>query len=273
MRVFSRLCARFPGWLPMCFFARTRFLEVCATTFLVDRAGICPHIARRVIGTRGTRCAQNINAPTVGTGGRSYCLGFRVYGKRETQLMLKRISLTMSIDLNYWRREEREREREKREREERECVQRGSEVTNYCNMPRGGGFARGWRAVALGQRRRGWAQRWAVRCAHPTPPTLWGRVGGVGEGARRRGFCSAPRTQRQGRGIRGRKAKCGQFSGASNEPIFAAIGARGAAPRRLQCAVDATSVAVRCRRRVHAHVHFAAVFHIKTLPVLGRSRV
>ena len=35
-----------------------------------------------------------------------------------------------------------------------------------------------------------------------------------------------------------RAAKCGQFSGASNEPIFAAIGARGAAPRRLQCAID-----------------------------------
>jgi len=33
----------------------------------------------------------------------------------------------------------------------------------------------------------------------------------------------------------------------------------------------ATSVAVRYRRRVHAHVHFAAVFHIKILPVLGRS--
>jgi len=78
MRVFSRLCARFPGWLPMCFFARKRFSEVCATNFLANRAGICPHIARRVIGTRGTRCAQNINAPTVGTGGRSYGLGFRV---------------------------------------------------------------------------------------------------------------------------------------------------------------------------------------------------
>jgi hypothetical protein len=35
-----------------------------------------------------------------------------------------------------------------------------------------------------------------------------------------------------------RAAKCGQFSGASNEPIFDAIGARGAAPRRLQCARD-----------------------------------
>ena len=74
-----RDCARvFRGGCHSVFFARKRFLEVCATTFLVDRAGICPHIARRVIGTRGTRCAQNINALTVGTGGRSYGLGFRV---------------------------------------------------------------------------------------------------------------------------------------------------------------------------------------------------
>ena len=47
--------------------------------------------------------------------------------KRETWLMLKRISLTMSIDLNYLRREEREREREKREREERVCREGVSE--------------------------------------------------------------------------------------------------------------------------------------------------
>ncbi len=33
----------------------------------------------------------------------------------------------------------------------------------------------------------------------------------------------------------------------------------------------ATSVAVRSRRWMSAHMHFAAVFHIKTLPVLGRS--
>jgi hypothetical protein len=31
-----------------------------------------------------------------------------------------------------------------------------------------------------------------------------------------------------------RAAKCEHFSGASNEPIFAAIGARGAAPRRFK---------------------------------------
>jgi hypothetical protein len=30
---------------------------------------------------------------------------------------------------------------------------------------------------------------------------------------------------------------------------------------------------VRYRRRVHAQLHFSAVFHTKTLPVLGRSRV
>ena len=64
---------------------------------------------------------------------------------------------------------------------------------------------------------------------------------------------SAPQTQRQGRAIRGRaahrartrarrSAKCGQFSGASNEPIFAAIGARGAAPRRFQCVASMRDV-------------------------------
>ena len=72
MRVFSRLCARFPGWLPMCFFARTRFLEVCAATFLANRAGICPHIAGRVIGTRGTRCAQKFQYSPSATRARSY---------------------------------------------------------------------------------------------------------------------------------------------------------------------------------------------------------
>ncbi len=34
----------------------------------------------------------------------------------------------------------------------------------------------------------------------------------------------------------------------------------------------ATSVAVRHRRRVHAHMHFSVVFHTKTLPERGRSR-
>ena len=36
--------------------------------------------------------------------------------------------------------------------------------------------------------------------------------------------------------------------------------------RNLRAGSRATSVAVRYRRRVHAHVHFAAGFHIKTLP-------
>ena len=68
------------------------------------------------------------------------------------------------------------------------------------------------------------------------------------------GFCSAPPTQRQGRAIHGREAhrartrarraaKRGQFSGTCNEPMFAAIGARGAAPRRLQCDRDADATA------------------------------
>jgi hypothetical protein len=72
----------------------------------------------------------------------------------------------------------------------------------------------------------------------------WGRGGRLASG-----FGSALPTQRQGRAIRCRAAhrartrargaaKCGQFAGTSNEPFFAAIGARGAAPRRLQCARD-----------------------------------
>ena len=44
--------------------------------------------------------------------------------------------------------------------------------------------------------------------------------------------------------------------------------------RNRRAGSRATSVAVRHRRRVHAHMHFSAVFHTKTLPVLlGRSRV
>ena len=67
--------------------------------------------------------------------------------------------------------------------------------------------------------------------------------------APRRLQCDCAVTPWPGRAIRGRAAhrartracgaaKCGQFSGASNEPIFAAIEARGAAPRRLQCVID-----------------------------------
>ena len=67
MRVFSRMCARFWGWFPRRFFARTRFLEVCATTFSAHRAGICPHMAGQLIGTRGTKRAQKIRAPRPGT--------------------------------------------------------------------------------------------------------------------------------------------------------------------------------------------------------------
>ena len=65
MRVFSRMCARFPGWFPRRFFARTRFLEVCATTFSAHRAGICPHMAGQLIVSRGTKRAQKIGASRV----------------------------------------------------------------------------------------------------------------------------------------------------------------------------------------------------------------
>ncbi len=82
MRVFSRLCARFPGWLPMYFCARKRFLEVCTTTFLANRAGICPHIARRVISTRGTRCAQEFQYSPSATRGRTYATIQFFFGKK-----------------------------------------------------------------------------------------------------------------------------------------------------------------------------------------------
>ena len=97
------------------------------------------------------------------------------------------------------------------------------------------------------------AARWVGGCragprdrpgAARTGEGWWGRGGRLASG-----LSIAPPTQRQGRAIRGRAAhrartrargaaKCGQFAGTSNEPFFAAIGARGAAPRRLQCARD-----------------------------------
>jgi hypothetical protein len=86
----------------------------------------------------------------------------------------------------------------------------------------------------------------------------WGRGGRLASG-----FCSAAPIQRQGRAIRGRAAHrertrargaeiSEQFDGASNEPIFAAFGARGAAPRRLQCAraADATAGSHHTRLRL-----------------------
>ena len=42
--------------------------------------------------------------------------------------------------------------------------------------------------------------------------------------------------------------------------------------RNRRAGSRATSAAVRHRRRVHAHMRFSAVFHTKTLLVLGRSR-
>ena len=71
MRVFSRMCARFPGWFPRRFFARTRFLEVCATTFSANSVGICPHIAGQLIFSRGTKRDQNNHAPRPARSGRS----------------------------------------------------------------------------------------------------------------------------------------------------------------------------------------------------------
>jgi hypothetical protein len=82
MRVFSRLCARFQGWLPMLFFAGKRFFGVCATTFSANRAGICTHIAGQLAHIVGTRRAKKIHCPPLGRGGRSpsyFFLGFLSY--------------------------------------------------------------------------------------------------------------------------------------------------------------------------------------------------
>ena len=51
-------------------------MEVCATSFSANRVGICPYIAGRVTGTRGTRRTQKIHAPCTATGGRSSVLFF-----------------------------------------------------------------------------------------------------------------------------------------------------------------------------------------------------
>ena len=69
MRVFSRVCARLPGWFPRTFLAQTRFLEVYAITFSAHVAGICPHIAGQLMSTRGTQRAQKNRAPRTGRRG------------------------------------------------------------------------------------------------------------------------------------------------------------------------------------------------------------
>ena len=63
--LFSRMCARFPGWFSRRFLSRTRLLEVCATTFLANRAGIRPPLAGQLIVSRGTKRAQKIGASRV----------------------------------------------------------------------------------------------------------------------------------------------------------------------------------------------------------------
>jgi len=63
MRVFSRVCARLPGWFPRTFSAKTQFLEVYATNFSAHVAGICPHIAGQLMLSRGTQRAQKNRAP------------------------------------------------------------------------------------------------------------------------------------------------------------------------------------------------------------------
>jgi hypothetical protein len=67
-------------------------------------------------------------------------------------MMLKRISLTMSIDLNYFRREEREREREKREREESVCREG---VSEQVDLKRASASERFFLALLLGERHAG----------------------------------------------------------------------------------------------------------------------
>ena len=69
MRVFSRVCARLPGWFSRTFLVQTRFLEVYSTTFSAHVAGICPHIAGQLMSTRGTQRAKKNRAPRPGRRG------------------------------------------------------------------------------------------------------------------------------------------------------------------------------------------------------------
>jgi hypothetical protein len=72
MRVFSRVCARMPGWFPWTFLAKTRFWEVYATPFSAHVAGICPHIAGQLMLSRGTQRGRKNRAPRLARRGMSY---------------------------------------------------------------------------------------------------------------------------------------------------------------------------------------------------------
>jgi hypothetical protein len=79
MRVFSCVCARLPGWFPRTLLAKTRFLEVYATSFSAHVAGICPHTAGQLFFTRGTQRAQKNRAPRLARRGMSIVIVFFLF--------------------------------------------------------------------------------------------------------------------------------------------------------------------------------------------------
>jgi len=132
------------------------------------------------------------------------------------------------------------------------------------------GPRRGWRVAELGQRRRDWAQRWVGRCAHGGGLGGSGRAHGVGFLQRTTDTAAGSR-HTQPRGSQG--AHAGE-PGSKMRRILRPV--QSAYFRRChlftkQMFITATSVAVRWRRLVSAHMHCAGVFHTKTLPVQGRS--
>jgi len=124
------------------------------------------------------------------------------------------------------------------------------------------GPRRGRRAAALRRRLQGWDKRQAGRCAHGAGMVGQGRASGPGFLQRLTGATAGSRRTRP-RGSQG--AHAGAW-GVKMRVIFWRV-QRAYFRRNRRAGSRATSVAVRHQRRVHAQLHFSAVFHTKTLPV------
>ena len=123
-------------------------------------------------------------------------------------------------------------------------------------------------SAARGRRHRSWDQRQAALYAHDGGLVGQGRSPGLGFLQRAADATAGSRHTRP-RGSQGAHAGA---RGGKMRVILRRI-QRAYFRRNRRAGSRATSFAVRHRRRVHAHMHFSAVFHTKTLPVLGRSRV
>ena len=125
------------------------------------------------------------------------------------------------------------------------------------------GWAQRWAVrCALGRRLQGWAQRQTGRCPHGGGLVGQGRAPGVGSQHRAADATAGSRHTRP-RGSQGAHASA---RGGKMRVILRRI-QRAYFRRNRRAGSRATSFAVRHRRRVHAHMHFSAVFHTKTLPV------